>query len=455
MLTAVALLACAAAAQAGQRYATPTGSGIACTQQSPCSLNAALEKAEANDEVIVGGGQYTLPSTAAVPFGAEGAWVHGDFGGPPPTIAAAISGPTLAVTAPKSRLSYVDVRNTATGATGFYCGIEGTVERARATAVGTGSVGGVQLYSCSVRDSLILATGKGATAIYGSCETTTLHTRNVTAIATGENSAGVRVHNTNIMFLPPTKTCSLDLRNGIASGAESDLQTSGSPYGIANIDVSNSNFVTTKPASGSIGGPSNQTASPLFVNAAAGDYREAPGSPTIDAGAVDPLLGPVDLDGNPRTVGPAPDIGAFEYVPPPVPAAVVGRIQLLKLSRRRFRAANVGGATISAKKKRAPVGSRVAYSLSAAASARFTVERRTVGRRAGRKCVKRTRANRRKKRCVRFLKVKGGFSHLGAAGINRFKLSGRIRGKALKPGRYRLTGRAGGARRTASFRIVR
>ncbi len=311
------VLGIAPTADAAQRYATPAGSGIACTQQSPCSLNAAIEKAEANDEVIVGGGQYTPSSGAILPFTAEGAWVHGDFGGPPPTISAAFSASALLITAPKSRLSYVDVRNTATGAAGVYCGLEGTVERVRATVEGTASAATVQNFDCNVRDSLLRASGIGSTGLRSTCETTTLHARNVTAIATGENSVGIHTANSNFMLLPPTKTCGLDLRNAIASGGEADLRTSGYTYGVANIDVSNSSFATAKPgASSTIGGPSNQTAAPLFVNPAAGDYREAPGSPTIDAGAVDPLLGPVDLDGNPRTVGAAPDIGAFEFVPP-------------------------------------------------------------------------------------------------------------------------------------------
>ena len=49
---------------------------------------------------------------------------------------------------------------------------------------------------------------------------------------------------------------------------------------------------------------------------AAGDYREAAGSPTIDAGADSGLNGTVDIDGDARTVGKT-DIGADEFVTPP------------------------------------------------------------------------------------------------------------------------------------------
>ncbi len=78
---------------------------------------------------------------------------------------------------------------------------------------------------------------------------------------------------------------------------------------------------------GGFNGPGNISADPLFVNAAAGDYRLAPGSPCIDAGDNTEVPGEVttDLAGDPRFVddpltpdtgvGRAPivDMGALEY----------------------------------------------------------------------------------------------------------------------------------------------
>ncbi|HJS28517.1 MAG TPA: right-handed parallel beta-helix repeat-containing protein [Anaerolineales bacterium] len=52
----------------------------------------------------------------------------------------------------------------------------------------------------------------------------------------------------------------------------------------------------------------------LFVDEAAGDYRLKPGSPAIDAGVALPDV-PADLEGNPRPIGLAYDIGAYEFVP--------------------------------------------------------------------------------------------------------------------------------------------
>jgi predicted outer membrane repeat protein len=66
----------------------------------------------------------------------------------------------------------------------------------------------------------------------------------------------------------------------------------------------------------------NLDADPLFKNAAAGDLHLLPGSPCIDKGdnAVPGLVGiTTDLDGLPRFVGPAVDMGAFELdITPPV-----------------------------------------------------------------------------------------------------------------------------------------
>jgi hypothetical protein len=55
--------------------------------------------------------------------------------------------------------------------------------------------------------------------------------------------------------------------------------------------------------------------------------------------------------------------------------------------------------------------------------------------------------------------VSGRFTHAGAAGANRFRFRGRIGGRALAPGRYRLVGsppRVGttaGTPRRIAFRI--
>ena len=52
---------------------------------------------------------------------------------------------------------------------------------------------------------------------------------------------------------------------------------------------------------------------PLFANAGDGDYRLQAGSPCVDAGQPMELFSALDLAGNPRVEGSAPDMGAYEW----------------------------------------------------------------------------------------------------------------------------------------------
>ncbi len=71
-------------------------------------------------------------------------------------------------------------------------------------------------------------------------------------------------------------------------------------------------------------GGNNIDADPLFVNAATADLRLMALSAARDAGDdAAPNLPASDLDGNPRTDGPAVDMGAYEYQVPCPPANVV------------------------------------------------------------------------------------------------------------------------------------
>ena len=61
------------------------------------------------------------------------------------------------------------------------------------------------------------------------------------------------------------------------------------------------------------GGSNNVVADPQFVNAGAGNYRLAAGSPCRDAGDNGVVTWTEDLDGNPRIVYGTVDMGAYEY----------------------------------------------------------------------------------------------------------------------------------------------
>ena len=106
-------------------------------------------------------------------------------------------------------------------------------------------------------------------------------------------------------------------------------------------------------------------------------------------------------------------------------------------------------------------GTRVTYRLSEAATATFRVQRALAGRRLRGRCVRPTRANRGRPRCNRYRSLRGSFGHTGRAGINRFRFSGRLARRKLRPGSYRLVATAKDAAANTSkpvrrpFRIIR
>jgi hypothetical protein len=144
--------------------------------------------------------------------------------------------------------------------------------------------------------------------------------------------------------------------------------------------------------------------------------------------------------------------------PPPIPGAGPAQVSRFGLFPLSFFPA-LRGASIAG---RTPVGTTIRYTLDRAARVRFTVERPAPGRRlANRRCVAPNRANRLRPRCTRYVAVRGSFSHSGSAGVNRFRFTGRIGGRRLAPGSYRLVvtppavGRTRGVVRRIPFRIKR
>jgi streptogramin lyase len=144
--------------------------------------------------------------------------------------------------------------------------------------------------------------------------------------------------------------------------------------------------------------------------------------------------------------------------PPPPPPVATLSVSSIKLSPSSFKAAPKGASIIA--KRKAKTGTTVSYSLSRAASTRFTVDRAQKGRRKGKKCVAPKPSNKKGKKCTRYVLAKGSFKRAGAGGRNKFKFSGRIGGKRLKPGSYRLiaVATAGSSKskpKRANFKIVR
>jgi hypothetical protein len=129
------------------------------------------------------------------------------------------------------------------------------------------------------------------------------------------------------------------------------------------------------------------------------------------------------------------------------------------LSNTTFRDAT--GATAVAARKRARRGTTIRFSLSEAAKVTIGVQRKTRGRKFGRRCVKQTHRNRSRKACTRFVRALTTLRRAGRPGANRVPFTGRVRGKRLRPGVHRFVLRAADAAGHRSrakllrFRIVR
>ena len=94
-------------------------------------------------------------------------------------------------------------------------------------------------------------------------------------------------------------------------------------------------------------------------------------------------------------------------------------------------------------------GKKISYSLSEAATVQLKIEKKSKGRKAGKKCVKETKGNRNKKACTRFTPVGGTFGAPGNAGANQVSIP-----KKLTPGTYRLTMTARDAAGNVSTKVT-
>ncbi|MCU0313907.1 MAG: hypothetical protein MUC84_07600 [Solirubrobacteraceae bacterium] len=302
-----ALAVAAAPASATTRYAGPGGTGSApCTTlPDPCALPDALAAAEAGDEVVALAGAHVVSSLVSL-------WVPITLRGEgAATIAVEAAGGISLRAGGTIRDLAVEVP-----AAPMALALNGPVlvERVRITAGGLAQAP-LQISNSTapiIRDSVVRALGAGAVAVllYH-----VLDARLVNLTATGSgvgSSEGIRATSA-------PAPCTLTVRNTIIRGFATDLRLQGAASA---VDVDWSSYATTSAEGTLTAGTHNQTGTlvPLFANAAAGDLRQAPGSPTIDAGtATAPGLGTTDLDGDPRIagLGLVPDIGADEYVPGP------------------------------------------------------------------------------------------------------------------------------------------
>lgn len=307
-----------ASAAGHQRYASPGGSvAAACTYEDPCALATAVSGAVSGDEVIVAPGDYPVTATLA----ATGLTIHGIPGRPRPRLLS--NGVVAVVDMNSSTLRYVEVDH-APGQGGYaiWAG-NSLIDQVIARGSAQPDQETIEARNTTLRDSVVIAPGSAGRAIetYQNGGFLSGTFRNVTAIATETGGVAIQAAAQGASGYVAVLARNVIARGG-PGGASFDVWTDDSGA-TAKITVDHSNWLgawTSGTKASLVDGGANQTAAPAFVNAAAGDYREAPGSPTIDAGLGEFLDGDFDLDGDLRQLGAAIDIGADEFVVAPVVA---------------------------------------------------------------------------------------------------------------------------------------
>ncbi len=295
-----------ARAGAAVRYAEPGGNGPAatCPQSDPCDIQVAVEDPSVadGDTVVVLPGDYVLTSDLVID---DVITVRSEPGMGRPRLARAGNVLYIPVAATVRGL-YVE----STSGSDTVVAFGPTLEQMVIVATGGANYGATLHDSAVLRDSVawtdvsaaVRTSGTGATLI------------NATLIGAGGSSDGIEVNSDN------GQVHTVLLHNTIARGTDAGVQGingggGGEPDNV-DVFVNNSNYSSVVDPAGTeveiILGPGNQTAQPLFADAANVDFHQVPGSPTIDAGAAHAIQGAGDLDGEPRAQGSAPDIGADE-----------------------------------------------------------------------------------------------------------------------------------------------
>lgn len=88
--------------------------------------------------------------------------------------------------------------------------------------------------------------------------------------------------------------------------------------------------------------------------------------------------------------------------------------------------------------KTSVLGRTIGFDLSEAASVQYRVSRLSDGVKVRSKCLAKKKG-RSGKKCTRATLLPGAIASIGSAGVNTFTFGGKLNGKKLSPGRYRLT----------------
>jgi hypothetical protein len=319
LTTLLLVLAFPAGAQAAQElYASPSGSGSACTQAAPCSLMTGMADAPYEGTLTLAGGSYgSLAQPLAPPPPNENLFtMQGTPGEPTPQlfIDTTGSGPPHSGVYALQLSASATLRDIAITALGAYD--EGVEVGSLDHVLVTDTAGPIACQPLgNIADSACIALASGAWAVEdgGSnlpATPATVHYDNDTFFAPNGTAA---------YLWPVNFELTVDATDTIFDGGTYDIDGShaGSEGGTLDIVPSYDAFskvdpVTLIPHPKAGGSYHTDPTAPTFADPETGDIHEANGSSTIDAGTEDNEGGATALGGESRWIGPAMDIGAYE-----------------------------------------------------------------------------------------------------------------------------------------------
>jgi hypothetical protein len=300
-----------ATVSAAVRHAAPGATGGSPCNPVPCGLTTAVNGAKDGDQVVLAPGNYLL----AVDLDVKKAVDVGAQPGAPASIV--FDGANGAVVANPGAVLH-DVRLAfADAAMAYALSLDGgTAERVYAD--GTNGIA-CSMSAGTMRNSVCFGSLSVASFGAGSYQATLSNVTAAPILFGAFEKAKLTATATNVIALPApgSESDKAGVLIDVATGSSASVALANSNYAEVSTSLSTGkDFTFTAP-----GTNGNQTAPPLLANPASGDFRQLQGSPTIDAGLLGPLLGPLDLDGatrvQARCIGGTaiPDIGAYELTP--------------------------------------------------------------------------------------------------------------------------------------------
>jgi hypothetical protein len=295
---AIALLAAPTSAQAA-RYRVTSGGGACAGTDTTCgSLTAAATAMHAGDKLSIAPGRYDESPR----FAAPGLVVRGSKTAPGVVVDGTV---TFAADGPPSAFENVAVSAMAPDAPSvLVSGTSGLVVRDASLFAADGNALTIagSTRNAVIRSRLLssrtgIAIGSGELALDSS----------IVSGGAGAGGAGIAAGGEPAYGL-----------SGSASVTGHHVTIAGAPVAIvlnsaASAAMSDSIVLGTAPAEAGFVRTDRQSApAALFVNPATRNFRLRPGSPALDRGQITPGDSATDVDGQPRTLGKASDLGADE-----------------------------------------------------------------------------------------------------------------------------------------------